>query len=218
MKILLIEDDKMIGESLTYALKKDGYIVDWACDGYMGEDFLNSTTYNVVLLDIGLPKRNGLEVLQLLRSKNNKVPLLIITARDRVEDRVLGLNLGADDYLIKPFALEEVEARIRVLLRRQSGHIESVLRSSAIILNTTTKEMEYQGKSFILSAREYALMFTLVQSAGKIFSRTDLEEQLYGWNEEITSNAVEVQIHNLRKKFGGKLIHNIRGIGYMVIK
>ena len=218
MKILLIEDDKMIGESLTHALKQSGYAVDWARDGDIGEELLSSTTYNVVLLDIGLPKRNGLEVLQRLRARHNKVQVLIMTARDRVEDRVLGLDLGADDYLIKPFALEEVEARIRVLLRRQSGHAESILRSSGMNLNIATKELEYQGKSLQLSAREYALMFALLESPGKILSRTELEEQLYGWNEEISSNAVEVQIHNLRKKLGADLIHNIRGIGYMVAK
>ncbi len=219
MKILLIEDDKMIGESLMHALKSSGYAVDWARDGDMGEESLKTTAYNLVLLDIGLPKQTGLEVLTKLRARKDKVPVLILTARDRVADRVAGLDLGADDYLVKPFALEEVEARIRVLLRRgNAGHAESTLRSGAISLNTTTKELEYEGKRLILSAREYALMFALLQSPGKVLSRAELEERLYGWNEEVSSNAVEVQIHNLRKKLGPELIRNIRGIGYMVAK
>lgn len=218
MKILLIEDDKMIGESLMHALKNSGYAVDWARDGDMGEESLKTTVYNLVLLDIGLPKQTGLEVLTKLRARKDKVPVLILTARDRVADRVAGLDLGADDYLVKPFALEELEARMRVLLRRNTGHAEAILRSSAISLNTITKELEYESKSLILSAREYALMFALLQSPGKVLSRAELEERLYGWNEEVSSNAVEVQIHNLRKKLGPELIRNIRGIGYMVAK
>jgi len=218
MRILLIEDDKMIGESLVHALKNSGYAVDWARDGDMGEESLKTATYNLVLLDLGLPKQNGLEVLKKLREARNKTPVLILTARDRVADRVQGLDLGADDYLIKPFALEEVEARMRVLLRRNSGNAESVLRSGDVTLNTMTKELNYKGKTSILSAREYALMFALMELPGKVLSRAELEDRLYGWNEEVSSNAVEVQIHNLRKKMGTGLIHNIRGIGYMVAK
>ncbi len=218
MKILLIEDDKMIAESLLHALKQGGYVVDWASDGEMGEESLKTASYDLVLLDIGLPKRTGLEILKSLRSRKEKVPVLVLTARDRVADRVAGLDLGADDYLVKPFALEELEARIRVLLRRNSGHAEAILRSGDIGLNTVTKELEYDGKLLILSAREYALMFALMQSPGKVLSRAELEERLYGWNEEVSSNAVEVQIHNLRKKLGTDLIRNIRGIGYMVTK
>lgn len=218
MKILLIEDDKMIAESLLHALRQSGYAVDWARDGEMGEDSLKTATYNLVLLDLGLPKRTGLEVLKNLRARKDKVPVLILTARDRVANRVEGLDLGADDYLVKPFALEEVEARIRVLMRRSAGHAEAVLRSGNANLNTTTKELEYDGKRLILSAREYALMFALMEFPGKVLSRAELEERLYGWNEEVSSNAVEVQIHNLRKKLGPELISNIRGIGYMVAK
>lgn len=218
MRILLIEDDKMIGESLMHALKSSGYAVDWARDGEMGEESLKTTVYNLVLLDLGLPKRGGLDVLKNMRQARDRTPVLVLTARDRVADRVTGLDLGADDYLIKPFALEEVEARIRVLLRRNTGNAGSILRSSEIALNAATKELEYQGKTLILSAREYALMFALMETPGKVQSRAELEERLYGWNEEISSNAVEVQIHNLRKKMGTGLIHNIRGIGYMVTK
>ena len=218
MKILLIEDDEMIAESLTHALRSSAYAVDWARDGDIGEESLKTTSYNLVLLDIGLPRRTGLDVLKSLRANKNKVPVLILTARDRISDRVEGLDLGADDYLVKPFALEELEARIRVLLRRHTGHAESMLSANDINLNTLTKELEYKGKNLVLSAREYALMFALMEMPGKVFSRAELEERLYGWNEEVSSNAVEVQIHNLRKKLGMDLIRNIRGIGYMVAK
>lgn len=218
MRILLVEDDRMIGESLTQALKANGYVVDWARDGEMGEVSLSTTTYNLVLLDIGLPKLNGLELLKAIRARKDKVPVLILTARDQIEDRVAGLDLGADDYLVKPFALEEMEARIRALLRRNSGNADPLLRSGNITLNTLTKELTYKGAVIVLSAREYALMFALMESPGKVMSRTDLEDRLYGWNEEVSSNAVEVQIHNLRKKLDTDLIRNIRGIGYMVSK
>lgn len=216
MRILLIEDDGMIGESLTHALKQSGYVVDWAWDGEMGEEALSTTSYDLVLLDIGLPKRSGLDILKTLRQDKNKVPVLILTARDQVSDKVTGLDLGADDYLVKPFALEEVEARIRVLLRRNAGQANAVLQVGNIRLNIATKELEYEGKQLVLSAREYALMFALLESPGKIVSRSDLEEKLYGWNEEVNSNAVEVQVHNLRKKLGAGLIRNIRGLGYNI--
>lgn len=218
MRILLVEDDRMIADSLVQALKSSGYAVDWARDGDMGEDSLNTTSYNLVLLDIGLPQRSGLDILKSLRARKDKVPVLILTARDQVTDRVAGLDLGADDYLVKPFALEELEARIRVLLRRNAGHADPVLHAAGITLNTLTKELTYKDKQLLLSAREYALMLALMESPGKVMSRAELEERLYGWNEEISSNAVEVQIHNLRKKLGNALIQNIRGIGYMVTK
>lgn len=218
MKILLIEDDQMIGESLSHALKSAGYAVDWARDGQIGEESLHTGSYNLVLLDLGLPQRSGLEVLAGLRQRKNKVPVLILTARDEVADRVKGLDVGADDYLVKPFALEELEARMRALLRRNAGQAEALLQYGDIKLNTLTKELGYQGKMLLLSAREYALMFALMEMPGKVMSRVELEERLYGWNEEISSNAVEVQIHNLRKKLGNDLIRNIRGIGYRVAK
>lgn len=218
MKLLLIEDDNMIGESLSQALKNSGYAVDWARDGDTGEDSLKSTYYNLVLLDVCLPKRSGLEVLENLRARKDKVPVLILTARDCVADRVEGLDLGADDYLVKPFALEEVEARIRVLLRRSAGQADPHLRADGISLNTLTKELEYRDRRLILTAREYSLMFALLESPGRVLSRHEIEERLYGWNEEVGSNAVEVLIHNMRKKLGPELIRNIRGIGYMVPK
>lgn len=218
MRILLVEDDRMIGDSLVQALKNNGYAVDWARDGDMGEEHLNTTAYGLVLLDIGLPGRSGLDILRNLRNRKDKVPVLMLTARDRIADRVAGLDSGADDYLVKPFALEELEARIRVLLRRNAGQADAVLRTEHIALDTLTKELTYDGRQVTLSAREYALMLALMESPGKVLSRPELEERLYGWNEEISSNAVEVQIHNLRKKLGSELIQNIRGIGYMVAR
>ncbi|MDE1172195.1 MAG: response regulator [Parvibaculaceae bacterium] len=215
MRVLIIEDDRMIGESLVTALRNGGYSVDWARDGETGNSSLKTDTYDLVLLDLGLPKLPGLEVLKQLRQRKNPVPLLILTARDSITDRVQGLDLGADDYLVKPFALEEVEARIRVLLRRNAGHAEATLNNGAITLNTLTKEVQYRGTSLILSAREYALMYALMEKPGKVLSRAALEEKLYGWDDEISSNTVEVYIYALRKKLGNSVIRNIRGLGYV---
>lgn len=218
MKLLLIEDDHMIGESLAQALKGTGYTVDWVRDGELAEESLHTASYNLVLLDLGLPRQSGLEVLKSLRKRRSNAPVLIITARDAVSDRVEGLNLGADDYLIKPFAIEEVEARIRALLRRQAGTANPMLEAGTLTLNPQTKELAYGDKTLLLSAREYALMHTLMESPGRVLSRPELEERLYGWNEEVSSNAVEVLIHGLRKKMGQDIIRNIRGLGYMVAK
>jgi DNA-binding response OmpR family regulator len=218
MRILLIEDDTMIGESLSHALRASGYSVDWAKDGEAGELSLQTTNYNLVLLDLSLPKRSGLEILAHLRQRKQSTPVLVLTARDSVADRVQGLDVGADDYLVKPFALEEVEARIRVLLRRSLGQAEPILQSGNMTLNLLTKEIDIGGKKQLLSAREYALMYALMEKPGTVLSRAQLEEKLYGWNEEISSNAVEVHIHGLRKKLGNAAIRNIRGMGYMVAK
>jgi two-component system response regulator QseB len=218
MRILLIEDDPMIGDSLAHALRASGYSVDWAQDGETGELSLQTAQYNLVLLDLSLPKRSGLEILSYLRARQETVPVLVLTARDSVADRVQGLNFGADDYLVKPFALEEVEARIRVLLRRNAGKAEPTLRSGSVTLNLLTKEIAFEDKTLVLSAREYALMYALMEKPGNVLSRAQLEEKLYGWNEEVSSNAVEVHIHSLRKKLGNGLIRNIRGMGYMVAK
>lgn len=218
MKILLVEDDRMIGESLCKMLNTKGYSVDWARDGEMGDESLRTGTYNLLLLDVGLPKASGLEILAKLRARGEKLPVLIMTARDAVSDRVKGLDLGADDYLIKPFAVEELEARMRVLLRRSAGQADPLIKSGGVVLNTTTKELTFEGKCQVLSAREYALMFALMETPGKVLSRSDLEEKLYGWNEEVGSNAVEVLIHSIRKKYDSSLIRNIRGMGYMVAR
>ncbi len=218
MRILLVEDDRMIGESLSHALKEGGYAVDWAKDGEEAEASLALQEYAMVLLDLGLPKRSGLELLHGMRRSRKNTPVLILTAREAIADRVAGLDAGADDYLVKPFALEEVEARMRALLRRKGGKAAPLLETDTIALDPSTKEMRYADRQAVLSAREYALMYALMDCPGRIVSRLELEEKLYGWNEEVSSNAVEVHIHGLRKKFGADLIRNIRGLGYRVAK
>ena len=216
MRLLTIEDDPMIGESLKKALKADGHAIDWVRDGLEAWEALQSQNYDLVLLDLGLPGMDGISLLKKLRAQKNGLPVLILTARDAVQDRVLGLDSGADDYLIKPFSLEELEARIRSLLRRHGNNRSSVIVGGEATLDTITKTLSYRGKSEMLSAKEYALMSALMTTAGSLLSRAQLEETLYGWNEEIGSNAVEVHIHQLRKKFGKEIIRNIRGLGYMV--
>ncbi len=216
MRLLVVEDDAMIGESLKKALKADGYAIDWAKDGVEAWDALQAQVYDLVLLDLGLPGMDGISLLKKLRGGKMALPVLIVSARDSVQDRVLGLDSGADDYLIKPFSLDELEARIRSLLRRRGGNTSAVIASGDATLDTVSKKLTFRGKSEILSAKEYALMSTLMAVPGAVSSRAQLEETLYGWNEEIASNAIEVHIHQLRKKFGKEMIRNIRGLGYMV--
>lgn len=218
MRILLVEDDVMIGESLRHALKGIGYAVNWVKDGDMAIETLANESYDLMLLDLGLPGQSGLTVLRTARKNKKSLPVLIITARDAIADRVAGLDSGADDYLVKPFALAEVEARLRALLRRHSNQPDPVLTAGEVALDTGTKELHYREKTLILTAREYALMYALLEKPGVVLSRAQLEEKLYGWNEEIASNAVEVQIHQLRKKMGNELIRNIRGVGYSVAR
>ena len=218
MRILLVEDDPMIGDSISHALKGNGYAVDWAKDGATAEESLAAQPYHLLLLDLGLPKQSGLALLKKIRRRGETLPVMILTARDAVADRVEGLDAGADDYLVKPFALEELEARMRAVIRRKGGTATPVMEYGHITLNPATKELAYHGKTLLLSAREYALMHALMESPGKVVSRPELEEKLYGWNEEVSSNAVEVHIHALRKKLGNDLIRNIRGLGYLVTK
>lgn len=218
MRILLVEDDVMIGESLRHALKGSGYTVNWVQDGDLALYSLYVEEYDLMLLDLGLPKQSGIAVLQALRKQKNAIPILVITARDSVSDKVTGLDAGADDYLVKPFALAEVEARIRALVRRKTGQVDTLLNSGDVALNPVTKEMHYNSKAAVLSAREYALMYALLEKPGAVLSRSQLEERIYGWNEEVASNAVEVLIHQLRKKWGNELIRNIRGVGYIVAR
>lgn len=216
MRILLVEDDPMIGESLQQALRLNGYAVDWAQDGLLAEAALKLAPYDLVLLDLGLPKKSGLDILRQLRGRGDSIPVIIITARDAVSDRVDGLDHGADDYLIKPFALEELDARIRAAARRRGGRAEPLLICGQLQLNPATREASYKGTSQLLAAREYALLFALMERPGNVLSRAQLEERLYGWNEEVSSNAVEVYVHQLRKKLGVEVIRTIRGLGYMV--
>ena len=206
----------MIGESLEKALKHGGYTVDWVRDGEQAEDALLTHEYALMLLDLGLPKRNGIEVLKTLRLRGGQLPVLILTARDEPDEVALGLDSGADDYMIKPFNLVELEARIRALLRRKSNQATLEKTHGALSLNPVTRQVRYRDVVVLLSQREYALMQALLENPEAILSRAQLEESLYGWNEEVESNAVEVHIHNLRRKLGSEVIRNVRGLGYMI--
>ncbi len=218
MRLLVIEDDQMIGESVCHGLRQEGFTVDWVRDGMTAELALENDVYALALLDLGLPRKSGLTLLKELRQRGNILPILIITARDSVNDRVSGLNSGADDYLIKPFDLNELTARVQALLRRNAGRAQSLMVWGALSLNPLTHEVIHQGENITLSAREFTLLHTLMEKPGAVLSRAQLEEKLYGWNEEIESNAVEVHIHHLRKKLGSSMIGNVRGVGYMLSK
>lgn len=218
MRLLLVEDDVMIGESVLDLLRAEGYAVDWVRDGDMADTALRTQTYDLVLLDLGLPQRDGLQVLRDLRSRQQRVPVLIVTARDAVKQRVAGLDAGADDYLLKPYDLDELLARIRALLRRAAGRAEPVYEHKGISIHPATREVTVDGQPVVLSAREWAVLEPLLARPGLVLSRAQLEEKLYGWKDEISSNAVEVYVHGLRKKLGADLIHNVRGVGYMVPK
>lgn len=216
MRVLIVEDDPMIGASIRTGLRQDGYTADWARDGNSAEAAVATNEYDAILLDLGLPGRSGLELLALWRRKKNTVPILVITARDSVDDRVAGLDTGADDYLVKPFDLNELAARLRALLRRRSGRATPVIEHGPLHLDPATREVRLNGAAVKLSGREFALLHALLQAPGVPLSRSQLEDRLYGWEEEIGSNAVEVHIHALRRKIGSELIRNVRGVGYLV--
>jgi DNA-binding response OmpR family regulator len=218
LRVLLIEDDRMIGESLTRALRSKGMSLDWARTGSDGEEALANGRYSMVLLDLGLPKRPGLEILKSRRRQGDEVPVIVITARDELDDRVAGLDLGADDYLVKPFDVSELLARMRAVLRRRSGVAKSMLESGEAALDLATHKLFYRDQSLLLPAREFALMLALMERPGAILSRSNLEERLYGWGEEVESNAIDVLIHSIRKKFDKEIILNVRGAGWMVAK
>ena len=214
MRILLVEDDSMIGEAVRTGLRQDGFAVDWVQDAESADIAVKAEPYALVLLDLGLPRKGGLDWLRELRRRGNRTPVLVLTARDAVADRVAGLDSGADDYLVKPFDLDELAARLRALLRRQAGRAEPLLKHADLTLDPATREARLKGQPVILSAREFALLAALMERPSSILSRSQLEERLYGWGEEVESNAVEVHIHNLRKKLGPELIRNVRGLGY----
>lgn len=218
MRLLLVEDDAMIGESVRKGLQQDGFAVDWVQDGRAAEIALETNPYDTLLLDLGLPRKSGLEVLAALRRRGNAIPVLILTARDAVADRVKGLDAGADDYLVKPFDLEELAARVRALLRRKSGRAGPVVQIGRLVLNPATHEASLDGKPIMLSAREFGLILALAERPGVVLSRAQIEEKLYGWGHEVESNTVEVYIHSLRRKLGAHFIRNVRGVGYMVPK
>lgn len=216
MRLLLVEDDVMIGESVLDLLRDEGYAVDWVKDGDLALIALEEQTYGLVLLDLGLPKREGLSVLRSLRTKRDRTPVLIATARDAIAQRVEGLNAGADDYIVKPYDLEEMLARIRALIRRAAGRAEPLYEHMGISIDTVTREVTANGQPVILSSREWSLLELLIARPGAILSRKQLEERLYSWKDEVSSNAIEVYIHGLRKKLGAGLIQNVRGVGYMI--
>jgi DNA-binding response OmpR family regulator len=215
---LLVEDDAMIADGIIAGLKTAGMSVDWVRDGIQAEAALRDGGYAIALLDLGLPGADGLEVLKLARSKGVETPVCVITARDGVDDRVSGLDLGADDYLVKPFELRELLARMRALIRRRAGRATSVLVAASSELNTETHELSRDGLSDVLPAREYALMLALLERPGRILSRSQIEERIYGWGEEVESNAVDVLIYSIRRKFGKDVIFNVRGAGWMAPK
>jgi two-component system response regulator QseB len=218
MRLLVVEDDPMIGASIRTGLRQEGYTVDWVRDGDAADLATTTNDYDAILLDLGLPGKTGLELLAQWRRQQKTLPILIITARDAVADRIAGLDTGADDYLVKPFDLNELAARLRALLRRRSGRATPVIEHGPLVLDPATHEVRLNGDAIRLSGREFALLHALLQDPGVPLSRSQLEDRLYGWDEEIGSNAVEVHIHALRRKIGGDLVRNVRGVGYMVPK
>jgi two-component system response regulator QseB len=218
MRLLLAEDDAMIGESVRRGLHQDGFAVDWVRDGRAAEIALAENVHDLVLLDLGLPRKEGLEVLRAMRRRGDARPVLIVTARDAVADRVAGLDAGADDYVLKPFELTELAARIRALLRRRSGRATPILTAGDVTLDPATHEVRVRDNPLALSAREFALLEALLVRPGAVLSRAQLEEKLYGWNEEVGSNAVEVHLHALRRKLPPDTIRNVRGVGWTIAR
>jgi len=218
LRILLAEDDRLIGKAIQQALKDAAYALDWVLDGEAVLSAVATQPYDLLLLDLGLPRKDGLTVLQQLRQGKHTLPIIIITARDALEDRIKGLDLGADDYLVKPFAVNELLARIRAVSRRQQGTGSPLLSNGILELDPATHTVTRDETTCTLSAREHALLEALLVRPGAILSRTELEDRIYGWNEEVESNAVEFIIHSLRKKLGSDAIKNVRGVGWMVAK
>jgi two-component system OmpR family response regulator/two-component system response regulator QseB len=218
MRILLVEDDRLLGDGIRAGLQQAGCAVDWAQDGRAAELALCAEAYDAVVLDLGLPRLSGMELLSRIRAARNAVPVLILTARDTVPDRIAGLDAGADDYLVKPFDLGELQARLRALIRRGKSQAEPVLTQGALRLDPAARSVSWAGRPVELSAREYAVLHALLLNAGRVLSKAQLEEKLYGWGEEIESNAVEVFVHHLRRKLAPELIRTVRGVGYMIPK
>jgi two-component system response regulator QseB len=216
MRLLLVEDDAMIGRAVRQGLVVAGFTVDWVTDVRAAELALANGVYDLAVLDLGLPAKDGMSVLRELRGRRDALPVLIVTARDAVADRIEGLNAGADDYVLKPFDLDELVARVRALLRRRAGGAMPVLECGGLALDTVRREVRLDGREIRLSAREFALLEALMQRPGAVLSREQLEDAVYGWGEEVGSNAVEVHLHNLRRKLGAETIRNVRGVGYKV--
>lgn len=216
MRLLLVEDDEMIAEPVLGALRREGYAVDWAKDGREAELSLANDVYDLVLLDLGLPKKDGVSVLAAYRRRGGEAPILILTARDSVTDRVSGLDAGADDYLVKPFDLYELAARARALLRRRTGRKQPVYAHGELALDPAAHEVTKGGEPVSLVPREFALLHVLIEEPARVFTKAELEERLYGWGEEVESNAVDAVIYSVRRKFGHAVIRNVRGLGWAV--
>jgi two-component system OmpR family response regulator/two-component system response regulator QseB len=216
MRILLAEDDLLLGDGLKAGLAQRGFQVDWVRDGAAAERELNARTHDAAVLDLGLPLKDGLAVLAQLRRGRNALPVLVLTARDAVRDRVLGLDRGADDYVVKPIDLDELAARLRALVRRAHGHTDETLRVDDVVLDPAARTVTQAGAAIVLSQREFDLLHTLLLNAGRVLTREQLEQRLYGWGREVESNAVEVHVHSLRRKLGAALIRTVRGVGYML--
>jgi two-component system OmpR family response regulator len=216
MRVLLVEDDRMIGAAVTEALKDAAYAIDWVMDGESAIEAAEAERYDLVVLDLGLPGPDGIEILRRFRSIRRQLPVIIVTARDGVDDRIEGLDLGADDYLVKPFEVRELLARMRAILRREGSGGSPILTNGTIRLNPATHEASHNSKICRLTAREFALLQALLSRPGTILSRSELERRIYGWNEEVESNAVEFLIHAIRRKIGATAIRNVRGVGWMV--
>jgi DNA-binding response OmpR family regulator len=215
MRILLVEDDRLLGDGLQAGLSQAGYAVDWLRDGEAAVAALSTESFAAVVLDLGLPKRDGWSVLKWLRARHDATPVLILTARDQLEDKVRGLDLGADDYVLKPFDLDEIAARLRALVRRAHGRPEPIITVGEVELNPAARAVMRAGQPVELTPREFDLLHLLLQNADRVLTRRTLEEQLYTWNEAVDSNALEVHIHHLRRKLGNDLIRTVRGVGYM---
>jgi DNA-binding response OmpR family regulator len=218
MRILLAEDDTILGDGLRAGLRQLGFQVDWVRDGLVAERELISGDYAAAVLDLGLPNKDGLDVLQAVRDKKITTPVLVLTARDAVPDRIRGLNLGADDYVIKPVDLNELGARVRALVRRSHGQMQDVLQCGGLILDRGARQSSFNGEAVVLSTREFDLLYVLMLNAGRVMSRDQLEQQLYSWGYEVESNTIEVHIHHLRKKINSEIIQTVRGVGYTILK
>jgi DNA-binding response OmpR family regulator len=218
MRVLLVEDDALLGDGVRAGLKQAGFAVDWTQDGKAAKLALETEEYALMVLDLGLPKLTGTELLKWLRGRESKLPVLILTARDTVSDRVAGLNAGADDYLVKPFDLDELIARLNALSRRSAGQVSQTMKHADIELAPAIHQVTKNGQRIELSAREFSLLHELLLHVGRVQSREQLEQHLYGWGEEVESNSVEVHIHHLRKKLGSELIRTLRGVGYVIDK
>ncbi len=218
MRLLLVEDDEMLGESLQKGITGAGYVVDWVKSANEGSFAIQSILYDLLILDLGLPDYSGLELIKEIRNQNNKVPIIIITAKDTIQDRVIGLDVGADDYLIKPFSLDELFARFRAIFRRLGGRANLLIEYYGLTLNPKTFEAMLDDEIYKLSNKEFAILVALLETPGAPLSKSQLEEKLYGWDDLAQSNTVEVFIHGLRKKLGSKWIKNIRGLGYFIPK